>query len=145
MKAARDWCSFADERELERAIESAWHDWSERLRRGAALKGSGALVVDATVPPRRKRRGTGGVPGRPRAVDKWDDRLIREARADYLARPSLHGRGAQGQAVGHVVNFLKAKGIKVDEIREFRTIVRRIIKGKNYKYASDKKPQPTKP
>src|SRR5262249_14000313 len=104
------------------------------------------MHADATVVLRHdepRQRGTGGVPGRPRAAG-WDDQTIAEGRTYYQAHPELHGHGKQMRAAHAIAGHLHSKGVSIDADADFRTIVRRVIKGEDYKHASDKTPQQTK-
>jgi hypothetical protein len=130
------------ERELAEAISHLWLSQQ--------LEGIGKLSVDATVvesvgatvePQPQRQRGTGRPLGRPRAIAQWNDELIAEAQADvatYLEQRQLQldARGVQQIAASRAFSFLKSKGIAVNEDTEFRTVLRRIVKGEGYKFRS---------
>jgi hypothetical protein len=114
--------------------------WDEDLDQAIAqhwiaqqLKGTGKLTVDAKV-VRRRKRGTGGKAGHPRAVPALSNELIAEARADFLEHgPQMNRRGDIQLALSHVFSFLENKGVTVDEEKQHKTVARRIIKGEDYK------------
>jgi hypothetical protein len=145
------------ELEFERAINRAWLEWHEQLQirkhtfegagslsatatviaqAAANLDGGGALSVEETV-----RERTGVPPGHPRALSQLTDQLIADARTDLATFLEQHQlrlatRGVQKIAVGRVIEFLKLRGVAVNEEKEFRTILRRVVKGEDYKYRS---------
>jgi hypothetical protein len=129
--------------------------WDEELDQAIArhwithqLKATSTLAVDATVehPRKPRQRGTGAAPGHPRAAPELNDQLIAEARADWLERgPKINRYGDLKRAVAYVFDFLARRGVIINEQHQHKTVARRVIKGEDYKHASDKPQQQTKP
>jgi predicted Holliday junction resolvase-like endonuclease len=105
------------EQELEQEIERRWQEQQKKKKRRV-----------------RKRAGTGRPNVRPRAVAELTDVLIGDTRAhlqQQFGQPP-YAHGAQRPMVGAAVDFLRAHGVELNELKHFRTVVRRIIKGIPY-------------
>jgi integrase len=90
---------------------------------------------------------SGRLLGRPRAIPKLSDQLAEEARLVVMQANLLDVRGGQRRAVGLVVDFLKSKGIYVNEEKQFKTLVRHVLKRNDREGAASDKAAPveTKP